>query len=288
MPSILGALARPSMRSTTRLPFTEHERRNGSDVELLGEVGLLVDVDARHAEAACAPCARGARAGSPSGVRGPNARTRRRRAEASHRCSLGFVLLRLSPRGSGFARFPCKRPAQTESLHWPADGKLVLDRGVRRARRGDRGLARGLVGRHARGHRRGARTRGRRRHPGRPRTRPVGRGSGRRRWWSTRRGRLLLSSCRERSGGEARASGRRCSSRSQPLRWRRSPGSRSSVTWRRQSFPLSPRACAAALPSATRGFGPLPKTRRRLRCRHQDVRALLARPSETTGRSIRT
>ena len=50
MSSILGALARPSMRSTTRLPFTSTSVGTARDVEALGELGLFVDVDTHHAE----------------------------------------------------------------------------------------------------------------------------------------------------------------------------------------------------------------------------------------------
>ena len=64
-------VARPSSRATTRLSLTRTSVGTVVDAEPLGELGLLVDVDAGAPAAGRAPCARGARAGSPSAAPGP-------------------------------------------------------------------------------------------------------------------------------------------------------------------------------------------------------------------------
>ena len=124
MDSILGAVARPSSRETTRLSTTSGEGRHLLDVEALGEIGPILDVDLAHAEPP-ALLARDVReqAFHPAGrSRAPGCEEHEQRT-----ISLGqSSLLAWSERTTD------ERHARLRFRH----GFVVLDRRERRSRRG--------------------------------------------------------------------------------------------------------------------------------------------------------
>ena len=117
--SIRGAVARPSIREDDPFPDDERERRNLADPEPLRDLRPVVHVDLADAKRGSAPCARCARAGSPSAGRARNGGRVKNRSNGR---------VRLGSRSAG--QRPNAGPAVT-ALH-SADGCVVLDRRLRR------------------------------------------------------------------------------------------------------------------------------------------------------------
>ena len=128
-----GALARPSRRATARLSLTSTSVGT-LDLEPVGQLRAVVDVDDRDAEAA-APCGRCGRAGSPSCAPGRSAGGEEHEQRRGSAVIVSFVSVPLlKPQRSS----PADGCTQVPPLHWPrwATGTRSASRSASASRSG--------------------------------------------------------------------------------------------------------------------------------------------------------